>query len=192
MGQTTWHQRWLRGRKYKPSISKKGKWFQRPKEWAGGGAASGLTENTFDCMLKEKLSASLTPHTKQIELRWSPHIFSHRTSSLCAIYLSPWMYLSCLVYSWFKCISSVTQRDQRFLQGRDDVFPNCCHIAGTFVSGKLKRKTEAILGILTRECIGKAGAAKKRREGCWRSKKEEVIPRSETANIPGLEPVNLL
>lgn len=38
---------------------------------------------------------------------------------------------------------------------------NCCHIAGTFVSDKLQRKTEAILGILTRECIGKAGAAKK-------------------------------
>lgn len=71
------------------------------------------------------------------------------------------MYLSCLVYSWFKCISSVTQRGQRFLQGRDDVFPNCCRIAGTFVSDKLQRKTEAILGILTRECVGKAGAAKK-------------------------------
>lgn len=97
--------------------------------------------------------------------------------------------LSCLLLVQ---MYSVTQRDQRFLQGRNDVFPNCCHIAGTFVSGKLKRKTEAILGILTRECIGKAGAAKKRREGCWRSKKEEVIPRSETTNIPGLEPVNLL
>ena len=33
----------------------------------------------------------------------------------------------------------------------------------------------------------------KEREGCWRSKKEEeVIPRSEAANMPGLEPMNPL
>lgn len=131
MRQTSWHQRWLWGRKYEPSTSA-GLDKEGPPHW--------LEADLAVCLQREEHKASLSSLGKASGLRRQCQCTDvYCTDTLGAINLA--LQCICLVYSWFKCISSTTWVDYRLLCGKD-VF----HF--TFLSqARCSKKMEATLGI---------------------------------------------
>lgn len=193
MGRTTWHQRWLRGKK-----SRKGQVIQKTRRvgWTWGCFWTGWEQTWLHAEGSTQVPIPLlTPGNHVCDK--VPRCFPITQMVCMPFIVSPWIYIYIVLFTL----------SLNVLLPREII--DFCRVG--IMSSALHPSPEGLplsSYICIRQSTREYGSRfryfkqgnvlerlelQKERERCWRSKKEEeVIPRWEAANMPGLEPMNPL